>query len=296
MDTVLVSVPDLAEKAFTFTVYIRDSYGSRSLPETVTSEAFGEIFQKSLSNQFVTRVALTEDGGLISWGRKTSKLAKVEILYQNKNGQQTLQTVDGIPETGYSIPNTLLEDPISGSRFSYRSLYVPQYGSPDTFYTIWSEYSKEFPSMLFLDKTKLKMIDCSSEEPADGGGYTTVIDDNLNTFWHTSWRGGNAPFPHWVRLDMIKSRDIAKIDLWRRLNQPDTRDVVIKINENLLPYNDPSWKEMGTLSYSTVIGDDKRTLEITPERVISGRYLLLYLDNSYRDPFVSIAEMDIYVR
>jgi hypothetical protein len=99
-------------------------------------------------------------------------------------------------------------------------------------------------------------------------------------------------------MDMIQPREIVKIDLYRRwiLNAADTKTVICKVNDNLLPADDPSWKEIGRVVFSTVRGENTQTLEVAPEMAASGRYLLLYLPDSNRSPYVQLSEIDIYVR
>jgi galactose oxidase len=43
-----------------------------------------------------------------------------------------------------------------------------------------------------------------------------VLDGDLATIWHTAWYNGNAPLPHWVKLDTITPRSITAFTITAR--------------------------------------------------------------------------------
>jgi hypothetical protein len=52
-----------------------------------------------------------------------------------------------------------------------------------------------------LAKAKWKIVDCDSQDGADGAP-SKAIDDNPTTIWHTRYRDGVDPMPHHVTVDL----------------------------------------------------------------------------------------------
>ena len=67
------------------------------------------------------------------------------------------------------------------------------------------------------------IVDFSTEE--SDGTAAAAIDGDLSTFWHSKWRGGNAPFPHHFTIDMGEEKDIAGFEIFRRSG--DTRGATV---------------------------------------------------------------------
>ena len=62
-----------------------------------------------------------------------------------------------------------------------------------------------------LDKKGWELIDFSSEETSgegENGRAALTIDGDVNTYWHTQWRGGAAQYPHHLTVDMKETYDI----------------------------------------------------------------------------------------
>jgi hypothetical protein len=289
LDTVFVSVPVSEEKAYTFTVYTSDAYGNRSLPVTGFGTAYGEMFQSSLVNQPVGRISLTEEGGLVQWSAPLENLLINEVRYLAKsNDSITVQTPIGI--------NSLLPNIKAASHFDYRSLYLPEPNAIDTFYVDWVKYESTFPEMVLLDKSKFIVL-AASDASGDGGGMTSIIDNDPHTYWHSDWWVA-APFPHWIIVDMGKSRSsICRIELWRRqfTEYTDTKTVQFLVSDNPA-YNASTWRSIGSVVFSNVRGADFQILNVTPGTDTSGRYLKLFMpDNNGRSTITSLSEMDVYI-
>ena len=52
-----------------------------------------------------------------------------------------------------------------------------------------------------LAKAKWKVVDCDSQDSADGAP-SKAIDDNPTTIWHTRYRDGVDPMPHHIAVDL----------------------------------------------------------------------------------------------
>lgn len=58
------------------------------------------------------------------------------------------------------------------------------------------------------DNTTWTITDFDSQEPtgetAPNGLATSVIDGNINTFWHSQWSAASPSYPHYITFDMLK--------------------------------------------------------------------------------------------
>jgi hypothetical protein len=137
------------------------------------------------------------------------------------------------------------------------------------------------------------LICCSDEEAVDGGGAVVLINgiypnDNANDFWQSEWRVSAAPLPHWAIIDMGVSKEIVKIDTYRRKSNTNTKSVWYYAGNDPNP-NADSWIEIAKGTYTS---GDLMTLTATVS--VTGRYLKIYLPDSNSVPYTSIAEIDVF--
>lgn len=70
-----------------------------------------------------------------------------------------------------------------------------------------------------IGKEKWSIVDFSTEEPAEGNGNgfaSCIIDDDLSTFWHSQWNGGEPGYPHHVTIDMGEVWKLTSVVTYRR--------------------------------------------------------------------------------
>ncbi|MDR0506968.1 MAG: DUF1735 domain-containing protein [Dysgonamonadaceae bacterium] len=268
----------------------------------------------------------------VRYGMSDDKTATVEttvgqdfslVEEYNKSMSKNLQP---LPETFLSFPTTSANIPSGSNEVSVSFKLINIDNLPDGEYllpiTIKSaNASNGFPlhklkktayyhitkTDMMLDKSKAEMIDCSDFHPGESGGKgkDALIDGDPATFWHSDYEspkfgGDNAPLPHWLRMDMKSSWEITKIKLWRRSGAcaTDTKSVIFKVNDELKPYDDPSWQEIGKIEYSITNTDEvMKEIDIAPEKMKRGRYLLLFMNEpGARGVLVELAEIDVYIR
>ena len=131
------------------------------------------------------------------------------------------------------------------------------------------------------------------------GGYPGIqaIDNNFNTFWHTS----AAELPHWFVIDMKTPQSVFKFDVYRTSGgYSDTKSVELYLGNSpdaLLFY---SWTKVGAGSFQpTTTGTTEPYIEVlTTDNVTEGRYLKMhFLDGrSGSNPYVNVAELLVYHR
>jgi hypothetical protein len=175
-------------------------------------------------------------------------------------------------------------------------MFLPEVNAVDTFYVDWAEHETPFPEMLLLNKAQFKVIQVSAEQANDGGGKDAIIDNNLNTYWHSKYQGGMAQFPHWLIMDLGSPKNICRIEIYRRMysQYSDTKTVQFSVGDDPA-YNATTWKSIGEVVFSNIVGENLMTLDVPSSVDTDGRYLRIWLpDNNGRSTYAAIAEIYIY--
>ena len=111
--------------------------GNSSVPAELLSAAYGEKYQAGLLNRPIINAVLDVQGNVtISWGAAniTGGAYATEVKYTDSHNEEQI----------HSFPITDVVSKLSGNKagigFQYRSVYVPERLSIDTFYTNFEEY------------------------------------------------------------------------------------------------------------------------------------------------------------
>lgn len=286
LDSMNVLIPNLPEGSYTFNVKTTDSFGHNSLFVTGFGNSYGDFFQSSISNRRIRDVGLTDEGGQISWFTSLEGMVRTEVRYLTNDGDQKIISASS-DETIITCPNAK-----AGSSFEYRSLFIPEEQSIDTFSVEWTQYDVPFPSIYQYNRNNWSVLEVSDETASDGGGKNTLIDGKLDTWWHSNYSGGNAPLPHWAIIDMVSSKKICRVDIYRRPGNRDAKTAQLFVG----PDSDPDsnkWIKIGEGIFPS--DADNVKIEIPDSQsTLKGRYLKLLLPDSNREPFISIAEIYLY--
>lgn len=284
-DSMDVILPNMAEKSYTFHVHTIDKYGHPSLTVTDFGTSYGEFFQNSLANRRIRNVSITDEGGIISWFSAAENLTSNEIRYTKRDGTTA---VVRMPAGENSV---VCPEAKTSSSFEYRSLYIPEEEAIDTFAVAWKQHETSFPAIYEYNKSGWTVTDWSDQEVSDGGGVTSLLDGNLNNWWHSQWSDGGRPLPHWVIIDLSSSKRICRIDTWRRPGSGDAKTVQYFVSNN----PDPEAASWVKVAEGVFTSGDKLTIDIPdPGITDQGRYLKLVLPDSNRAPHTSIAEISLY--
>lgn len=282
MDSIELILSDMIEKSYTFDIYTVDNFGNRSLTVTDFGASYADTYLSTLIDRRIKDISLTDKTGGIEWFNAPEGLIFNEVRYTQSNGEKVTMRV---PDSLYST--VLTPQPLAGSVLEYRSLYIPESESVDTFYTAWVEYPNLFPTTYIYDRSDWEVIEVSDETASDGGGMNTLIDGDLGTYWHSQY-GPDIPLPHWAIIDMNSPKKIAKFDVYRRRGNTDSKTVQLFASDDSDP-DSADWVKVGEGMFSQ---GDKLTIESTSTE--QKRYLKLFLPDSNNPPFTSIAEIYVY--
>ena len=282
LDSFEVILPGLPESSYTFEVRTSDGFGNKSLWTTGFCNTYGANYQSTVANRRIREVSMSEYGGEIAWLPATDGLVRMETRYRKTEGA-TATIFTPADENG-----TQCLDAAAGSGFEYRSVYIPEEQSIDTFYTDWVSSEDAFPAIFLYDRSKWTVLSCSDETASDGGGMTTVIDGDNGTYWHSKWDGGNAPLPHWIIIDLGNELNAVKFDFLRRSNNTDDKTVEFYLG-NTPDAESGAWTKVG----ETTVNANRMEVPSLNKNV-RGRYLKLLFPDSNRDPFTNCAEVYMY--
>lgn len=148
----------------------------------------------------------------------------------------------------------------------------------------------DVPKKGVIDNSTISIVGFSSQETV-GSNTPAVyaIDNNINTFWHTSWQDSQPNHPHYIVFDLGSESQVAGI---RYLPRQDGKTEGNIANFELFITNDTlNW---GEPALSGKFSSGKVLKESLLSQPITGRYVkLLTLSSIVGDKFANAAEISI---
>ncbi len=143
-------------------------------------------------------------------------------------------------------------------------------------------------------------IGYSSQQRSDGGGVPSIIDDNLNTYWHARWSGAASNYPHWFIIDLGEEVTIAQVGMARRTG--DNRgqkgyQVFTCLASGAVNLSDPNtwdWQDQGDIPFDS----NRDGIQIQPlSKFPQARYVKVYIADKYRgsNNFAMVGDFSVYI-
>lgn len=279
-DTVKVIIDNLPEEFYSFFIVTYDKAGNSSVPEEVLGTVYGENYQAGLLNRPVILGYLNRQGNVsIQWGNAdlSNGAFAQDIIYTNVAGETITQRFNINEST-----SELLEYK-PGTTFKYRTAFLPDIASLDTFYTSFTEKAVAMK----IDKSNWTAT-ADSYTPTSmlpSGPPHAAIDDNINTFWHSLYPSTTALYPHWVMVDMKVPVKVGCVELTYRQN------VFNSFKEFMIQgsVNGVNWITYGT--YTIQLINDPQIFIVPGSPSI--QYLRIYASTGQNN-YASIAEISVY--
>jgi hypothetical protein len=218
--------------------------------------------------------------------------------YNRSNG--TLFSL--FPDESYTLPETMrlangvtmddLEVEIAGNTLLPGDYMLPVSITGISMFAV-SETNSVYPLMYRimgtqLDRTGWTAEATSEETTGEGTGNgvaSCILDDNLATYWHSSWQVMAYP-PFEIIIDMQAEHTVSQIALLQRCNgYTDTATGRFSISSDK---ND--WTEIGQFSMEN--GLEKA--QIFGVNAVKGRYLKIRIETSHRSGYASLSEVYVY--
>jgi len=132
VDTFKTIINNLEEQVHNFTIITYNKSGVKSVPVRVIGEAFGSRYQASLANRPITQSLIDASNSI------TTKWGKMDLL----SGAFAIQTIfsnnldlENKKEYSVKADTSIFKNVKAGTGFKYRTLFLPNSTSIDTFYT-----------------------------------------------------------------------------------------------------------------------------------------------------------------
>jgi len=288
------TIISLAEGKYIFDVVSMSESGKSSLTQTVSGEVYGSNYQEGLNVQAISSMEASLAGVTINW-IQTEGCTGTELIYTNADG--VVKTVSVTPED----ESTLLPDAVLGTSFSLVSKYkesdemideIPTLAKEIDFPTYYVVSSEEWSTVSdqYIEADRSSWTITASTEETVGEGTSgfayCVLDGDLSSFWHSQWRGDGAypPLPHELVIDMQQTTDILSIELARRQNNKDTKNITFSISAD-----GTNWTELGELKFPNDVAPNAKILLLP--RAVQGRYLRAVVTASNNSVNASISEI-----
>lgn len=279
-DTISVVIDDLPEQQYAFEIVTYNDKGDKSVPQEVLGSSFGDTYQTGLLNRYITQaINYGYDTAWIKWGSVDLASGNIatEISYIDTSGREKVKR--------FPISDTLsFISGINSTEIKYRTVYLPDSTSIDTFYTAYDAYQ----ILTKIDKKNMTITADSYEPTAQlpNGAPEKAIDDDPNTFWHTDHTGVQPPYPHWLAIDMKQTVSLALVQLTSRPNSiaADFTDFIIQGSQD-----GQNWSDYGTFKLPDAAGPQDFYLENPPKI----RYVRIYMTKG-PNYYSHLAELSLY--
>ncbi len=274
----------LPENLYNFRIHTFDAQGNRSVPVYAIGQSYGNAYKESIKNRLIlSAIADQGDKVTIVWRDidKTLGAIATQIEYIDKNDK--VQQV----HTPIGEKQSVLNNIKSNMEFSYKTLYIPDTLSIDTFSTQIEKHG--YSSM--IDRSNW-IATADTYEPSaqlpNGGPPKFVLDGNSETYWHTKHASATTPFPHWLAFDMKKAIKVDMIELVSRHDylRFDFKDFLIEGRNS----ETEEWKVYGSFNLPDIAGPQPFLISGSPTM----RYIRVFQLNGGGPPHSHLAEFAVY--
>jgi hypothetical protein len=101
VDSVDIHLPDLEERTYTFTVYMEDDFGNKSIPVTGSCSTVGNIWLNNMQSRSIEHVSAYQNENIIYWNVTPEYVYFTEVEYEDKNGATKIVQIPPAEMTTY---------------------------------------------------------------------------------------------------------------------------------------------------------------------------------------------------
>jgi len=257
-------IENLPENTYSFYVKTFDEKGNSSIPVEAIGSSYGDKYKKNLLNIVVNSTRINKFDSLsIIWGVAdlTNGAIATQVRYKNSKGNTIIKQMPIATEI------TNLKD-FAGSTFEYRTLFLPNAYAIDT---CFSEFLAYNDYTLIVKKDLAVTTD--SYEPVGqlpNGAPELILDDNLETYWHSEHKAKQPKYPHWLAFDMQREVTIRKVILTARTSNYSNNFTEFIVQKST---NGTDWVNCQTYAFAAGTGAQTFLLTTPP----TARYIRIYM-------------------
>lgn len=224
-DSVETIIDRLKEGIYTFEVYMYDDAGHSSVKSEIIGNVYGNTYQNSISNRPLNTALLdttdSKSNLYLEWFGVAQQAVKIDLNYTDVSGTskstQMIKVPNPIdPRRGMIWETTdTLWDYKEGELFTYRTAYLPESNSIDTFYT---DYATVNSIGYFIPPPPPSVnsnLALGAEVTTSSSSGTPLTDGDRSNA--TKWQpnsGERADLNVWFYVDLGESMDINKTQIY----------------------------------------------------------------------------------
>ncbi|GAA4311142.1 DUF4998 domain-containing protein [Compostibacter hankyongensis] len=257
-DTISVMIDNLPEKAYSFIIKTYDAKGNVSVPVELLSETYGDLYQASLLTRPLSSSTMEPRNTInIIWGVAdvSNGAYATEVKYTDTLGHSRIQRMPITEDT--SVISGVQE----GGDFQYRTLFLPDSLSIDTFYTDYTQVKvPRFVEVIPKDTWKVYPLPGDFYQHDPKYPVTNVWDGNTTTDGNIFLVQGSDPAisqPNWFTVDMGFKAVFNKVELFQRPHGSTPFQTYWPKKFSIWGSNDPDadggwdhWHLLGTFTYT----------------------------------------------
>nr|WP_294869704.1 DUF4998 domain-containing protein [uncultured Pedobacter sp.] len=271
---------DMTEGSYSFDIYLFDKNNNKSIMVNAIGQVYGNNYIESLLDRPIKRAIYEKDTVQITWGIPDVTVIGTEVKYTDK---QNVKHVLNIPVD--SLTTKLAQFNFSQNEtFEYRTLYVPDSLSIDTFYTVAKTVKATGPPVEYNRSTWTS----GTEDYDIPSGRTpqNALDGKTSTVWHMDKTHG---YPHTASFDMGTVNYVTGLFYVQRT----PLDGAAKLVEIQISTDNVTWNSLGAFTMEN--SGTKQYLEFFEPR--NFRYFKMVFKSDYKNGlFTAIAEIGAYKR
>ena len=154
----------------------------------------------------------------------------------------------------------------AGMLFRLADFYL-LYAEASVSYTHLDVYKRQHYHWTVTANTEEKTGEVSAAYPHNGQTIS-LIDGEINTFWHSQWQGGEVAPPYEIILDMGKENSVSQLGLIARQNALTSMNLEIYAGDD-----GETWNLIGKYFFDGSI----KTEQMVPVKACDARWIRLYI-------------------
>ncbi len=239
-----------------------------------------------------------ENGDIVVSGKFVSQKLVKNIAYYhrnkgNDNGGYNSVTFANKP---VGVDSFYVRMPVSDFRdkantdYEFTIRFIHENGSISSSVNDYS-FANDLPIINFGDRPAYSKANwsissfSSQETAAENGLASNIIDNAVNTYWHSRWSSNSTSYPHEIVVNMGASMEVNRFT-FRQRNSRQIKDLEI-----LVSTNGTTWTSLGDF----VLNSSTSPQDISLPTVYTFRYFKLLMKSSHDgQQFGALAEVDTY--
>lgn len=279
-DTVSVWLKDLREGSYSFDMIMYDKDNNRSVASNLIGRVYGDNYINTLLARPVKTAIFINGKVDVTWGAADSTVIATELTYIDKN-EESHTIIVPVDSEDTQLENYALA---GHETFQYRTLYVPDSLSIDTFYSNVQTVKVTGPAIEYGRNGWTAGTE--DYDIPSGRVPQNTLDNKTNTIWHMDKTHG---YPHAVTIDMKAENLVNGFTYIQRT----PLDGAAKLVEIQISSNNINWKSLGAYTFENL--GTKQYLELLEPA--SFRYFRMIVKSDYKNgTTTAIAELGAYKR